>query len=117
MKNIIILFSVGAGFVIVLHFVLMFSDWIGTQDRKGKGGIEGASDIEDQLASLRMKYSETFTRELITADQHYLLTVDYLTSYLKLPIGDALRLHELESKNFKKGMAKLPVGNHDLGTN
>ena len=112
MKNIIIIFAVGAGLVIVIHFL---SRWhlMARILRTASSMLEGiliskkkivaaseSREITEELLNLRRQYEEIFEKEKISADQYHLLTVSLLTAQLKLPLGDALRFHEMEQRNY-----------------
>ena len=110
MKNIIILFSVGAGFAVVMHVMLRMR-WlrkvrdsisnylIENRLSKQTNGEENRSIIEE-LRDLRKKYRRQFESEVIKPDQYHLLSVDQLHGILRIPLGDALKLHELEQESY-----------------
>ena len=124
MKNIIILFSVGAGFAIVLHFMLrmrllrrarksvsIYLMQIGISEQNKDSEKWG---ISDELRNLRTKYRRQFEAESIEADQYHLLSVDQLQGILKLPLGDALRIHEMEQECYSTWIKEM-LSSRDSG--
>jgi hypothetical protein len=50
----------------------------------------------EPLRDLRKKYRRQFKAESIKSDQYHLLSVDQLHGILKIPLGDALKIYEME---------------------
>jgi hypothetical protein len=109
-KIIIILLGVGAGFAVVLHFIILYFNRRQILNERIQD-----DELKEQLSSIRMKYADILSKELITSDQYRLLTVDYLVSFLKFPLGDALKFHELEIRNSKQKSRSTNVGKHVIG--
>jgi hypothetical protein len=84
MKNIIIIFSVGSGAVLVLHFLIFF--------RGNKTPETERLSVEE----IRSKYKERFECAQIQPNECRNLGIDLLISHLNIPLGHALQLQEAE---------------------
>jgi hypothetical protein len=99
-KNIIILFSVGAGFAIVLHILLRKRR---VQDSISIYLIESGvseQDKSNENCDLRKKYRRQFGIESLKVEQYHLLSVDQLQGILKIPLVDALKNYEMEQESY-----------------
>jgi hypothetical protein len=97
MKNIIIIFSVGAGSALVLYGIVLLRS---RRNNLCNENSRPESDTSKELSLLRAKYHEEFKRAVLSEHQIHQLSVNHMVNYLNVPLSDAVKMHTLQQQDY-----------------